>query len=71
MNNEDNSSSETNYILREYFKNFKINQNDLLKIKTKINKIDRDVILDSLVKQDKDVYDVIAENYSSTVDMVK
>ncbi len=61
---------ETSYILREYFKNFKLDGVALVGIKENINKIDRNMLLDSVVKQDNDVYNLIAENYSTTIDLV-
>lgn len=59
-----------NYLLREFFKGFKIENEDLIKIKEKINKCDRSVILDRLLNQGSGVYNLIAENYLNTVEMV-
>jgi hypothetical protein len=61
---------ETSYILREYFKNFKLDLPSLLQVKEKINRMDRNVILDAVIKQDESVYNLIGENYSNTIDMV-
>jgi len=61
---------ETSYILREYFKNFKLDAASLVGIKENINKIDRNMLLDSVVKQDDDVYNLIEDNYSTTIDLV-
>jgi hypothetical protein len=70
MENKKDENIETSYILREYFKNFKVDAANLLKIKEKINKIDRNVILDSVITQDEQVYNIIADNYSTTIDLV-
>jgi hypothetical protein len=62
---------QTSYILREYFKGFKItNPIELSKMKEKVNKLDRSIILDLLLKQDESVYQLVAENYATTIDLV-
>ncbi len=61
---------ETSYILREYFKNFKTDSASLAGLKDKINKIDRSMLLDSVIKQDEQVYNLIAHNYSTTIELV-
>ena len=61
---------ETSYILREYFKNFKLDGTSLVGLKDNINKIDRSMLLDSVVKQDDEVYNLIADNYSTTIELV-
>jgi hypothetical protein len=61
---------ETSYILREYFKNFKTDPVSLAGMKDKINRIDRGMLLDSVIKQDEQVYNLIAENYSTTIELV-
>lgn len=68
---ENISASENSYILREYFKGFKIEGADLIKLKDKINKIERSLLLDCIIKQDEQVYDLVSENYSSSVEMVQ
>lgn len=58
---------ENSYILREYFKGFKLSNNDLYKIRDKFNKVDRSFILDCVTKQNSEIYNIIAENYSTTI----
>jgi hypothetical protein len=67
---DNNNYIETSYILREYYKGFKSQPADLMKIREKINKIDRNIILDTVVKQNSEIYNLIAENYSSTINKV-
>ena len=42
---------ENSYILREYFKNFKTGSKELYSLREKINKTDRNLILDNIVNQ--------------------
>jgi hypothetical protein len=63
--------NETSYILREYYKGFKIEGGDLIKLKDKINKIERSVILDCILKQDEEVYNIVSESYDASIDLVK
>jgi len=62
---------ETSYILREYYKNFKTDSVSYAGMKDKINRIDRGMLLDSVIKQDEQVYNLIADNYSTTIDLVR
>lgn len=59
-----------NYILREYFKGFKLNKANIANYKEIINKLHRPLLLDNIVKQNEEVYDLVSENYSSSIDMV-
>ncbi len=59
------------YILREYFKAFKLNNLDLAKLRDKVNKTDRNYIFDYIVKNNQEIYNTIADNYSKTIDLVK
>ena len=61
---------EESYILREYYKGFRPEQVDLIKIKEKINKINRESILSYVIEQDKQIYDLIAENYQNTYEIL-
>ena len=65
-----NSEVEESYILREYFKGFLPDQGTLLKIKDKINKINREHILSYVVEQNKDIYKLISENYQNTYEII-
>ena len=61
---------EESYILREYYKGFLPDQGTLLKIKDKINKINREHILAYVVEQNKDIYKLISENYQNTYEII-
>jgi hypothetical protein len=61
---------ENSYILREYFKGFKVTPSDLVKIREKINKTDRSAILEGIIRQNNEIYNIIAENYALTIDKV-
>lgn len=61
---------EESYILREYYKGFRPEQVDLIKIKEKINKINRESILSYVIEQDKQIYNLIAENYQNTYEIL-
>ena len=65
-----NSEVEESYILREYYKGFLPDQGTLLKIKDKINKINREHILSYVVEQNKDIYKLISENYQNTYEII-
>lgn len=60
---------EESYILREYYKGFVPEQVDLIKIKDKINKINRETILSYVIDQNKELYRVISENYKNTYEI--
>lgn len=61
---------EESYILREYYKGFRPEQVELIKIKEKINKINRENILSYVIEQDKQIYNLIAENYQNTYEIL-
>ena len=61
---------EESYILREYSKGFLPDQGTLLKVKDKINKINREHILSYVVEQNKDIYKLISENYQNTYEII-
>lgn len=61
---------EESYILREYYKGFLPDQGTLLKVKDKINKINREHILSYVVEQNKDIYKLISENYQNTYEII-
>ena len=61
---------EESYILREYYKGFLPDQGILLKVKDKINKINREHILSYVVEQNKDIYKLISENYQNTYEII-
>ena len=61
---------EESYILREYYKGFLPDQGTLLKVKDKINKINREHILSYVVDQNKDIYKLISENYQNTYEII-
>ena len=61
---------EESYILREYYKGFRPEQVDLIKIKEKINKVNRESILSYVVEQDNQIYNLIAENYQNTYEIL-
>ncbi len=61
---------EESSILREYYKGFFPDQGTLLKVKDKINKINREHILSYVVDQNKDIYKLISENYQNTYEII-
>lgn len=61
---------EESYILREYFKGFRPQPVDLVKIKEKINKVNRESILSLVIDQDNQIYNLIAENYQNTYEIL-
>ena len=61
---------EASYILREYFKGFLPEQVEIMKIKNKINKINRENILATVVEHNKDIYHIVAENYKNTYELI-
>jgi hypothetical protein len=61
---------ENSYILREYFRDFKTDPKELGNLREKINKTDRNLILDNIMKQNKDIYTLVSSNYSQTIDLV-
>ncbi len=70
-NHNQSQNVETSYVLREYFKGFKLSPGDLMKVRDKINKTDRNALLDAIVKQNTEIYNIVAENYSQTINKVK
>ncbi len=67
---EDVEDVENSYIMREYFKAFKCENRELNLLREKINKTDRNLILDNIVKQNKEIYKMISSNYSKSIDIV-
>jgi hypothetical protein len=61
---------ENSYILREYFKEFKSDSKELSILREKINKTDRNLILDNIINQNKNIYNLVASNYAQTIDIV-
>jgi hypothetical protein len=72
-NHSENKESEIekSYIMREYFKGFKLENSEANKVRDKINKTDRNLILDSIVKQNNEIYYLVAKNYANSIDLVK
>jgi hypothetical protein len=69
-NHYEQDDIEKSYILREYFKGFKLENSEVNKIRDKINRTDRNLILDTIVKQNNDIYNLVAQNYANTIDIV-
>lgn len=59
-----------NYIMKEFYKNFKIEEKEKEKLTNRINKINGSSCLDLIINQDSEVYNVIALNYNTSVDLV-
>ena len=64
------SEIDKSYIMREYFKGFRLKNSEVNKVRDKINRTDRNLILDSIVKQNNDIYYLIAQNYANSIDIV-
>ena len=67
---KNDSEIENSYIMREYYKSFKLENSEANKVRDKINKTDRNLILDSIIKQNNEIYYLIAKNYSNSIDIV-
>jgi hypothetical protein len=61
---------ENSYILREYFKEFKADAKEISNLREKINKTDRNLILENIINQNKNIYNLVASNYAQTIDIV-
>lgn len=58
------------YLIKEHYKDFIPDNKTINKIKSRINEIDKSLILNDIIKQDEQIFKIIYDNYKNTIDKV-